>query len=199
MGHLDLSNIKLREAAKPDTPAPSAAAAAPEPEPEFEPLPSEISLPISLAQVLSTQRKLKESLGTTIPVATFLARAADLANDDLPRAKGEKASADELFDAVLGYADVPTTSRGTFFPFVNSSYEAEIAPVKTESLDIIDILSGKKPAKQSYAAPVASATSSAGAVNVFSVLADKGEERRAQIFLEKMNSLLQVEPGRLVL
>ena len=37
------------------------------------------------------------------------------------------------------------------------------------------------------------------ATNVFSVSAAKGEEKRARVFLERVKTILQVEPGRLIL
>jgi hypothetical protein len=38
-----------------------------------------------------------------------------------------------------------------------------------------------------------------GEVNVFSVTVPKGEERRAQLFLDRVKTVLEEEPGRLVL
>ena len=36
-------------------------------------------------------------------------------------------------------------------------------------------------------------------MNVFSISVAKGEEKRARVFLERVKTILQVEPGRLVL
>jgi hypothetical protein len=38
-----------------------------------------------------------------------------------------------------------------------------------------------------------------GEVNVFSVTVPKGDEKRAEVFLERVKSVLESEPGRLVL
>jgi hypothetical protein len=122
--------------------------------------------------------------------------ATDLANDDLPRAKNDIPSADELFEEVLG-AEPVTISRGDYIPELNA-YEAEAyRPAAPVAEDIIDILSAKPGKKVSSAAP--SVESSAGASNVFSLIVPVGEEVRAKEFLERIKTLLQVEPARLVL
>lgn len=46
---------------------------------------------------------------------------------------------------------------------------------------------------------IAASASIGGAMNVFSVTVPMGEERRARTFLERVKTVLQVEPGRLVL
>ena len=38
----------------------------------------------------------------------------------------------------------------------------------------------------------------AGPLNVFSVSVPKGDEKRGRIFLERVKTVLEVEPGRLV-
>ena len=37
------------------------------------------------------------------------------------------------------------------------------------------------------------------ATNVFSVSVPRGEEKRARVFLERVKTILQLEPGRLIL
>jgi hypothetical protein len=191
---LDLSNIKI---------------AAPAPKPAAEPKQEEVvaakpppmasvAITISLAAVLSAQRKLQESLGVTVPLSRFLAIATDLANDDLPRAKNFKPSADELFDEILG-AEPVLSSRGDYIPELNA-FEAYEAP-RSEPVaeDIIDILSAKPGKKVSAAAEPAFEDDAAGAANVFSLTVPAGEEVRAKAFLERIKALLQVEPARLVI
>lgn len=207
LGHLDLSNIKVLS----QEPKPQPAAAAPE-------QPSRritaISLPVSLAEVLKVQKRIQDTLGVTMPLSTFLARAVDIANDDLPIPKGTPASSNDLFNAVLGLNAIPTKSRGTYLPQIDalppSSLRAQ--PIRRpKQPDIIDVLSGTvRPAstgrpKRTLMAPTltsptgGSITTSGGAINVFSLLVPMGEEKRARTFLERMKSVLQVEPGRLVL
>ncbi len=82
--------------------------------------------------------------------------------------------------------------------------------------DIIDMLSSKaRPASSSASSSSSSRrgpgradlvspsggsiTTTGGALNVISVTVPMGEERRARTFLERMKTVLQVEPGRLVL
>ncbi|KIW10194.1 hypothetical protein PV08_11155 [Exophiala spinifera] len=212
--HLDLSNIKLLPTpTKPAGTAPTTeSATAPVPE---APKVTSITITISLAEVLKVQKRIQDTLGTTIPLSTFLARAVDLANDDLPNPRGTKPSANDLFNAVLGLDTIPTTSRGTYLPqidaFATTSSPSSSSAVRRASPakqhDIIDILSGKVIPKR--AAPPRSSTAAAaasrglstadGALNTFSLTVPAGEEKRARTFLERVKTVLQVEPGRLIL
>lgn len=196
LAHLDLSNIKIAAPAEAPKPAPAV-----EEVPVARPPPTtSVAVSISLAAVLSTQKKLQESLGVSVPLSTFLARAADLANDDLPRSPRAKPSADEIFDELLGGEPI-TTSRGDFVPELNAvAPPKETRSAKPVQEDIIDILSGKVP--KTVAARRASGAESAPAehaANVFSLTIPVGEEKRAQTFLDRVKTLLTVEPGRLVL
>ncbi|PYI13495.1 hypothetical protein BO86DRAFT_387584 [Aspergillus japonicus CBS 114.51] len=206
LGQLDLSNIKIvaAEAPKP------AAEAEPTPvvkeAPVFRPPPTtRVAVPISLAAVLHAQKRLQDKLHITVPLSTFLERATDLANEDLPRSVRETPTADELFDELVLNAAPARTSRGEYFPEFNAE-EADVAVApKTKSVteDIIDILAGggKAAAKKvvSSVAAAAAAAPAAGAANVFSLTVPVGDEKRAQVFLDRVKSLLTVEPGRLVL
>lgn len=73
-----------------------------------------------------------------------------------------------------------------------------------EKMDIIDILTGRRsiaPSRQVRVPPqgLMASSGSGEASNVFSVSVAKGEEKRARVFLERVKTILQVEPGRLVL
>jgi hypothetical protein len=191
--HLDLSNIKIAAPA----PAPEPAAAEPKEEVIAKPPPmTSVALSISLSAVLSAQKKIQESLGVTVPLSRFLAIATDLANDDLPRSSSEKPSADELFDEILG-AEPIHTSRGDYIPDLNAVEAPETLhqPVPAQE-DIIDFLSGKT---QARTAPSVVDAPSGSAINVFSLTVPATEELRAKVFLERIQTLLQVEPARLVL
>lgn len=209
LGHLDLSNIQIvapKEApAEPSAPAPEKAPEIPEPEPEPD---TEVAVSISMKSVLEVQKRIQDTLGITMPLSTFIARATEVANDDLPR-PNYKPSADELFNQVLGLDKVSSkASRGTFMPQVTALppsialSRAPSAPPKKP--DIIDILTGNQPraAQSRIGLPppgVSAGSDPASATNVFSVSVAKGEEKRARIFLERVKTILQVEPGRLVI
>ncbi|KAJ9500467.1 pyridoxine biosynthesis protein [Exophiala xenobiotica] len=114
---------------------------------------------------------------------------------------------------------IPTTSRGTYLPQIDafslqstrsSSSARRSTPIKKP--DIIDILSGKAVPKR--AAPLRPSSSSSlaasagrsiststaeGALNTFSVTVPAGEEKRAKTFLERVKTVLQIEPGKLIL
>lgn len=194
--YLDLSNIKL---APPPAPKPAAPAAEKEEVVAKPPPMASVAISISLAAVLSAQKKIQDNLGVTVPLSRFLAVATDLANDDLPRSKGAQPSADELFEEVLG-AEPINTSRGDYIPELNA-FEAADAVRQPEPVaeDIIDILSAKPGKKAPAPAAPAVDGSSEIASNVFSLTVPVADERRARAFLERIQTLLQIEPARLVL
>jgi hypothetical protein len=212
LAHMDLSNIKIAPPAEKKTSPPPTAALLPE-----VPAETSISLPISLFEVLKVQKRIQDTLAVSVPLSTFLARAVDIANDDLPKPKDAKPSSNDLFNAVLGLDSIPTTSRGGYIPQITalpSSSAAFTAGPASKSRstrigkkepDIIDILSGHTSLPTSRESPGVrssmgiAASASTGAVNVFSVTVPMGEEKRARTFLERVKTVLQVEPGRLVL
>lgn len=195
LSHLDLSNIKPM-AQKPKL-APEKAAAAELPE-VVEELDVEIALPISLKAVTEVQKRVQDSIGVFLPLSTFVARAAELANEDLPRSQTCKPSADELFDAVLGLDKVAGQkyTRGNFVPLVTTLPPTTLTTRSAKKVDVLDMLAGKKPAAPK--ARVGGAVQAVGQLNVFSVSVPKGDERRGRIFLDRVKSVLEAEPGRLV-
>ena len=198
LSHLDLSNIKL---ALPPAPMATKQAEA-APEPVVEDL--EVAVPVSMKAVIEVQKRIQSTLGVFMPLSTFIARATDVANDSLPRSKSYKPTADELFYQVLGLDGAASTNgyRGNFLPQITAL--PELTPASNPSLvpskkaDIIDILTGNaKPSEPSFSAKPPAGISTA--VNVFSVRAPKGDEKRAEVFLERVKAVLESEPGRLVL
>ncbi|KAF2476474.1 uncharacterized protein BDR25DRAFT_277630 [Lindgomyces ingoldianus] len=197
---LDLSNIKLAASKKPSKAEKAVAAPAitPMEEPDIY-----IALPVSLKAVVECQKRVQESIGVFLPISNFIARATELANEDLPRSKTVKPSADELFNAVLGLNKVAGKglSRGQFTPQVTALPPTTLSASRptTKKVDIVDILTGKKPVARTGKAPlIGGADRVIAPVNMFSVSVPKGDERRAQLFLERVKSILEVEPGRLV-
>lgn len=203
ISHLDLSNIKIAPPAPTAKPAEPAAAAEPTPEaqPEAEIETINIAISVSLSQLLSAQKKLEESLGISIPIATFLDRATELANDDLPRLSSAPRTADELFDEVLGEPAI-TTSRGDYVPDLNAvDVETNKSAPAPAQGDLIDFLAGNAPVRSADSSGIVQEekAASGAAANVFSLTVPIGEEKRARAFLERIKVLLQVEPGRLVI
>lgn len=204
---MDLSNVQI--AAPKEAPSQSSAPAQAKPSKVLEPEPepnTEIAVPISMKSVLEVQKRIQDTLGVTMPLSTFIARATEIANDGLPRPANYKPSNDELFNQVLGLDKVnPKTSRGYFIPQVTALPTATVfgapsGPLKKH--DIIDILTGYPPrAAKPMVGPPSAGTlpGSVPATNVFSVNAAKGDEKRARVFLERVKTILQVEPGRLVI
>ncbi len=193
--HLDLSNIKVAKAPEPKKEAKAALAEAPVEADSF------VTLPVSLAAVIEVQKKVNDTLGSFVPLSEFIARAADVANDELPHPAGYQPSADELFNQVLGLDQVgPQGSRGSYLPQISALPPASLLAPRpfAKKLDIIDILAGPSRA----GAPARKTQLLAGVStgpNVFSLVVPKPEERRAQVFLERVKLILEKEPGRLVI
>ncbi|KFH49105.1 Pyruvate dehydrogenase complex protein X component-like protein [Hapsidospora chrysogenum ATCC 11550] len=198
LAQLDLSNIKIAEK-KAAPPAAKEAEATPK-VPVVEKL--EINVPVSLSKVVEVQNKIQNTLGVFLPLSTFISRAAEVANDELPLADRQP-TADELFDQVLGLDKVKAAkgSRGVYLPQVSairppSSFAPTPAPKKT---DIIDALA-PKPKKATTGGPsIAAVPGLSSGANVFSLVVPKAEEKRAYVFLERCKLILEKEPGRLVL
>lgn len=202
LAHLDLSNIKVAEkkpapAPKESDPVTAAAAAAP----IVEDL--EINLPVSLAKVVEVQNRIQDTLGVFLPISTFVARAAQVANDDLPPSK-RAPTANELFDQVLGLDKVKAAaggSRGVYLPQISaipppSAFAA--GPRQSRRSDIIDVLAAG-PKKGRAVPTVTTVPGFSSGANVFSLVVPKEEENRALVFLERCKAILEEEPGRLVL
>jgi hypothetical protein len=201
LGHLDLSNIKLATPKKEPTKPAEVQAAKDEAtiEPDLE---TKIAVSISFQAIREVQQRISSTLGIDVPLSTFVSRAIEISNQDLPRSMNAKASANELFDQVLGLNDVDySSSRGSYTPQIIALPTSSLAmqAPKTKSPDIIDILTGTtRPSKRRI--PLSrEAPSSRDTTNVFSVTVAKGEEKRARVFLERIKTILQVEPGSLIL
>jgi len=201
LSHLDLSNIKIA----PAPPAPKAAtASAPEPQSIAEDL--EVVVPISMAAVIEVQKRIQSTLGVVMPLSTFVARAADVANDDLPRSASAKQSADELFYQILGLDKLLMSgSRGNFIPQITALPPTSVATTpkaraaSSRKVDIIDLLTSKKTPSRPQKGIADPLPGIAVTTNIFSVTVPKRDEKRARVFLERVKSVLEEEPGRLVL
>ena len=208
LGHLDLSNVK---------PAlPKAMWASQENqtqksnahEPKVEPTDIEIAIPISLSSVISVQKRMQATLGVTLPLSTFIARATDLANHDLPRSAATRPSADEIFNDILGLDKLSLKApKGRYLPQI-TALPVKPSTQKVESRtqsDVYDVLTSE----YSHSIPMGyigipppSSKGDSGTgdlTNLFSVSAEKGKEKQARVFLERVKTILQVEPGRLIL
>ncbi|KAL3419631.1 pyruvate dehydrogenase e2 component (dihydrolipoamide acetyltransferase) [Phlyctema vagabunda] len=198
LSHLDLSNIKI---APPKAPK-AAKTAEPIPEPVVQNL--EVAVSVSLAAVTEVQKRVQSTLGVFMPLSTFIARAADVANDDLPRSKFYKPSADDLFNQVLGLDKISSQGgvRGSFTPQITAlpvpSLATRSSKTPAKKVDILDILAGaSRPVPRSR--PLSALPGVSANVNLFSVSVPKGDEKRAQVFLDRVKAVLEVEPGRLIL
>jgi len=175
--------------------------AAPEaaPEPVIEDL--EVAVPISMKAVFDVQQRIESTLGVYMPLSTFIARATDVANEGLPRPRSYQPSADELFNDILGINKVVAANgiRGSFLPQITALPEISLSkPTKpAKKSDIIDLLSGK--GFSSHAARAKPAPQVSASVNVFSLKVPQGEEKTAKVFLERVKTVLEVEPGSIVL
>lgn len=197
LAHLDLSNIKVAE--KKPTPKKAEEKPIKPVAPAVEDL--LVTLPVSLKSVIEVQKKVQDNLGVFMPLSTFVSRAMELANDELPLAADYKPLTDELFNQILGLDKVgPQGSKGHYVAQISAlPPPAAFSPKTFTSAkpDIIDILAGK-PAKKTIATATRPSGLSTGS-NVFSLKVPKPEEKRAKVFLERVKLVLETEPGRLVL
>lgn len=198
LAHLDLSNIKVAE--KKTAPKKAEEKAAKPAAPVVEDL--LVQLPVSLKSVIEVQKKVEDNLGVFLPLSTFVSRAMEIANDELPLAANYKPSTDELFNQILGLDKVaPQGSRGHYVAQISAlPPPAAFAPkpITSAKPDIIDILAGG-PAKKKTVAPVSRPSGLSTGLNVFSLKVPKPEQKRAKVFLERVKLVLENEPGRLVL
>jgi len=196
LGHMDLSNIQVAPAKKTEKAAAPPKQEAPLPEPD-----TEIALPISLSAVIATQKRVQDSLGIHLPLSTFIARASELANENLP-ASARGPSAEELFNSVIGITSPPRATKGGYFPSITALPPMPLTAgtIKAKKVDIIDLLAPKAArASKPVLAKLVGAEGVASRENVFSVVAKKGEEKRVEEYLGRMKLVLESEPGRLVL
>jgi hypothetical protein len=196
--HLDLSNIRIGVPTAVPPKQQKTEATSPPP-----PRESKIGVSIELSEVMKVQQRIERKLGIHMPLSTFIARATDIANDDLPLSINAKPSQEDIFNQILGLdALVPRTARGSLTPQVNALPASPTTTQSTRSSDIIDTLAGTTvrgapvagPRGQSASSPSAHATT-----NVISVTVPAGDERRGRLFLGRVKSYLESEPGRLVL
>lgn len=205
LGLLDLSNVKpaplKEEPAIPQKKAQTSQVTRP------ELLDTEIAVPISLSSVVSVQHRIQTTLGITLPLSRFIARATELANDDLPRSTAASPTADDLFNDVLGLNQVSSkTSKGRYIPQITALSNKPFTEraMWQRQPDIYDILADNASFKAStelgmLRPGILAGSTLGGATSVFSVSASKGEEKRARVFLERVKTSLQIEPGRLIL
>lgn len=208
LAQLDLSAIQIASPKKPDSTAPSSTLPAKAPAPERD---TEVAVTISLKAVLEVQSRIQSTLGLTLPLSTFITRATKVANQRLPRASTYTASADEIFDEILGLNTVQhKVSHGSFTPQMvalpTGPSPSSIPSSRARQRDIIDELTLARPSSRasslnSNQSTPKLTTSPKGdtSMTIFRVSAKKGEEKRAKVFLEHVKTILQVEPGTLVL
>jgi hypothetical protein len=153
-----------------------------------------------LTPVLKLQHRLEKTLGHSPPLSELITRAIGLANVNLP-APSRPLSADELFDEIIGASANQglRLADGNFIPAINSAASAE--PILAEPVDIFDelIAPAGQPPKSRAIVPTAVSEPRPGAVNDFSLTVSAEERQRATVFLQRMKSVLEIEPGRLVL
>lgn len=203
LAHLDLSNIQVATPKKAnETSAPINASAVtapttPVPEPE-----TEVSVKISLKAV----RELQDHLGTGITFSMMVDHAAREANRKLPRPPNSPPTANELFNQIVG-------SDSGRYRFVHGNYKPEIRslPIKSapskgrtrgaKEPDIIDQLTRARPFSRAPLQRIHDSvpeptpgTEHAETVKVLSVSAKKDAEHQARVFLDRIRTILELEP-----
>ena len=146
LAHLDLDNIRI--APPPSLPrveskeskeelAPSA--------PVHEQ--SELTVSVNLRSVQEVRERIHKVLGIDVPISTFIARAVEASNLDLPPLRAQQPAADDLFNDILGLDRVPRNQPGFFVPRFASlpTPQAQSMSPEEHQEDIIDILTSARP------------------------------------------------------
>jgi hypothetical protein len=191
----------------PPAPAAPAPAAAPEPPLAERPATVALALDVDLTPALRLQQRLQSALGAAPSLATLLERAVALANARLPAPAPPRAAAspaavlDELIGEGAGRRRGRAVVDGAFVPEINASSASAVAAAAgarsgTAAADVLDELIA--PNAWRRAAATRAATAPVGAVNEFSVVVEERQRVMGTVFLQRMKSLLEVEPGRLV-
>jgi e3 binding domain len=199
LSHLDLSNIKVAERQPQQKPP---ADAAPQAEVPPQSGSAQIALSISFKAIREVQKRVHDALGVHVPLETFITRAIDISNTDLPASKSRAPTADELFDEIVGVNHVrDLETHGAFLPQIIAVAPSRSTPASSRVAkpDIIDILTGVAPKPPTSSGLAGSPVNESTPSSIFALTVPKGEEDRAKIFLERVKTILQVEPGRLVL
>ena len=203
LGHLDLSKIKLAESHESTVTTPDQNTSASSTKPAAHP-PQTFSVAISLQAVREIRKRVQTTLGVEIPLDTFISRAIEISNDNLPPAVVEP-TADELFAHVLGLEDADwKTAYGKFMPQISPLSEASLRPTGADKIaiqeqDILNILINNTNEATTTKVPTVSSLNRSEITDIFTVTAAKGEERRADIFLKRVKSMLEGNPGNLIL
>lgn len=183
LAHLDLSNIKVKQAPVPkkEDAVKSKKGALP-----VQPLETDIQIEVSLEKLSKFQSQVQAQLGFSPPISAFLTEASRKANQNLPPSKLPPTSA-EIFNDLVG---LPRK-------VVSKAYQPQITsllPPTTptpKNVDIIDILSGRKP--RPTVRRVASAEIPTP-LNVISIKVKKEDETRGRVFLDRVKEYIEQEP-----
>ena len=197
LSHLDLSNIKIAAPPSVETKPKPAAHSGQASQTEQ---PSQVALSISFKAIREVQKRVYDALGIDVPLNTFIRRAIEICNEDLPASKSRTPTADELFDDIVGVNRVrDTVTHGSFIPCIIATSPTPALPLRRKGPDVIDLLSGMTSNPVARSRLVRSTVHESAPSSVFALMVAKGEEKRAKVFLERMKTALQVDPGRLVL
>lgn len=209
LASLDMSNIKIKQPIKTEETSMSIYNQPPTTTPKDLEQETAISLPISLKSIINAQKRVNEVLGTTLPLSEFIIRASDMANVQLPTYKSTEMSEDELFNSILGIESTKNIgyNTGRYFPIIASTsqlIQKQKKQQRRKKVDIFDELISVNSSHKSKSFSDVNVKSSekddhASDESMFSVNTKQGDEKRALHYLERIKTLLENEPGRLIL
>lgn len=195
--HLDLSNIKAkapeaRSAAKQEE-APKEEAKETKKERPSKPEPVVLRNTFSLSDISLLRTTVDATLSTDLSIKTLVEKASKLAHRDVGLLSKPKKSAlnDPLFDALVA---PPKTSKK---PFEEKLTFKSAGPLtKTKTADVMDILaSPRKP----VSAPATKATVAPQQLDVAVKVNTAGGEKKAQLYLDRLQYYLTNGKGDLLL
>ncbi|RCI15202.1 hypothetical protein L249_6448 [Ophiocordyceps polyrhachis-furcata BCC 54312] len=157
--------------------------------------PVELTEPLGLTSVIHVQSDMRQLLGTSMALSTFVSRAADLAYEEIfPTIRSSSSATVDVFDQILGLDRAQDSRRRAYFPEIAQAP----VPVSDEAtIDIIDELAG--PVRRPVAQPSPAARRRKAITDpVLKLVVPEEEEQRARAFLKRCKWLLEMEPKRLL-
>ena len=158
----------------------------------------EVTIPISLNAVYNCQNLIRQSLEVNVPLSSFITRASVIANEESSKQASLSSKKDTIFDAIIGQEQTGRQFR--FVPSMKSSTSMHAMKTENHEVDSLDFLTARLPTPKALGRRtrdrLEKVTSKA---DIFSVKVATGKRYPASIFLNKFKSLLELEPGQLIL
>ena len=204
LSRLDLDNIKIASPKSVSAPSKSPTVSSSEVTDQSDvDTQRDIAVVISLKAVAEVRSRIHDAVGINIPLSTFIDRAISVCNTELPRPASARETSQDLFDQVLGLKHSGKhVASGIFVPEIGSLFHRASSADRSsfKHADILDQLT-MAPGKRRVQTFTQRRSSSSAEEDqrVFTLSVTGKEEPRAEIFLGRLKTVLQADPGSLVM